>query len=339
MKKIKTVLILAVFSLLSISGITYEENIYHVESTKYYETNKDNFLTDVKLSGIDFNFDSNKTNYTLTVPFTKDTLEVKYTPSNEDALVNIIGGGKLYVGNNSLAIIVTSPTTGLVREYDFTIMRNEDNEVIENNSSSLKDAITKGSTSEITIEPKDKATNIDTNTLNSFKDTNKSLVFRWYKDGKFDSSITIKGKDVKDTSYINPNISYSIKDEALLEYVDGYDYLPISTKETNIPTGSIYKVAIDGVEDIYYLYYYEHDLLNKKPLRNMNGTLEFELKDGIDYALMVTKEHPKSSTVNMIDWIRPTIFITLIVLIFYLLTRYILITVVRKSPNIDINND
>ncbi len=339
MKKIKTVLILVVFSLLSISGFTYEENVYRVESTEYYETNEDNFLTDVKLSGINFNFDSNKTNYTLSVPYTLQSINVTYTKKDENAIVNVVGGGSLYVGNNSLVIIVTSPTTGLTREYDFTIMRSEDNEVVENNSSSLKNAIENGSTSEITIEPKDKATNIDTDTLKSFKDTTKSLIFRWFKDGKFDSSITIKGKDVKDTTYINPNVSYTIKDEKLLEYVDGYDYLPISTKGTNIPAGSIYKVAIDGVEDIYYLYYYENGLLNKKPLRNMNGTLEFELKDGIDYALMVTKEHPKSGTVGMANWIRPTIFISLIVLIFYLLTRYILLTVVRKTPNIDLNKD
>jgi len=339
MRKIKTALILIVFSFLTISGITYEENIYHIESTEYYETNEDNFLTDVKLSGINFNFDSNRTDYTITVPYTLQSTDVNYTKKNEFAIVNVIGGGKLYVGNNSLAIIVTSPTTGLTREYDFTILRSSDNEIINNDTSSLKDAIQNGSTSEITIEPIDKATNIDTDTLKAFKDTTKSLVFRWFKDGKFDSSITIKGKDVKDISYINPNVSYTIKDEKLLEYVDGYDYLPISTKGTNIPTGSIYRVAIDGIEDIYYLYYYENDLLNKKPLRNMNGTLEFELKDGIDYALMVTKDHPTGSKVNMTDWIRPTIFITIIVLIFYLLTRYILITIVRKSPNIDLNKD
>lgn len=335
MKKIKIVLILVAFSLLSLSGITYKERTYHIDSIKYNETNEDNFLTDVLLSGIDFDFDSNNTDYTIYVPYTKTSYEVKYTKEYADAIVNVVGSGTLYVGNNSLAIKVTSPTTGLTREYDFTIIRSEDNEIVANDTSSLKDAIKNGLTSEITIEPIDKATNIDTDTLNAFKNSNKTLIFRWLKDGKFSSSITIKGSLVTDTTYINPNVSYSITDQKLLDYVKGYDYLPISTKGTNIPAGSIYKIAIDGVEDIYYLYYYENDLLNKKPLRNLDGTLEFELKDGIDYALMTTSEHPKSGNVSIIDWIRPTIFITLIVLIFYLLTRYILITVVRKSPNID----
>ncbi len=328
MKKI----ILIIFTLVAVYSIPYEKNTYYVESIKYNETNMDNYLIDVSLSGIDFTFDSNITDYTITVPYSKTNVEVDYTPYDDSAIVNVIGGNELYIGNNSLSIIVTSIETGLTRSYNFTIIRSEDSKIVDNNTSSIASAIS-SDTSEIILELNGSAVNLDTNILNTFKNTNKTLIFKWLENGLETSRLTIKSTDIKDTSYINPNISKSITDTKLLKYMEDYDYIGISTKDTNIPEGSIYKISIDGVEDIYYLYYYDNDILNKKPLRNVDGTLEFEVKDGIDYAIVISSEHPTLFENDFISLIRPAFMIFIIIVIIYLIIRCIIITMIRKPKN------
>lgn len=335
MKK-RFVIVLAVMALVMplYHNISFE-NVYRIESKEYEAIEAgSNYLTNVTIDGVSFDFNKNLTSYTIEVPYSKVTLGLHYTKEDENAIVEVLGGDELYIGNNSLTILVTN-AGGEIREYDFTIIRSGDKENVSDNQASILEAIMNSTATNINVDvTTGDASVLEEDVINTLVTNKKSLVYRWTDSaGNTLSTLTIDGEKVETVNgTINPNIKRNIANAKLLKKVKDSEYTPISTVGTNIPKGSIYQVNVSGGEDIYYLYYYDNGVFNKKPLRNMDGMVEFELEPDIDYALMATSKVPKSEGVSTFNWFWISIGLTLIVIVFYVITKQILVKTVKDRP-------
>lgn len=296
------------------------------------EVSSNNYLRSVTIDGVDFQFDKSITDYEIRVPYSLTTLNLEYTLDDSEATAEFIGGEELYIGNNSVVILVMAPD-GSMREYDFTIIRNSDNTVIANDENSILSGLNGNDSSNLTVEvTSESATTLGPNTVNTFKNSNKTLIYKWLdSNGNFKSSLKIDGSLITTTDEINPNIKNSISDVNLLKQIDTHPYIALSTVGTNIPEGSIYTLAVSGEDDIYYLYYYDNDILNKKPLRKIDGKVEFEVKSGIDYALLGSSDVPAPATIRGFSWLWPSIIITLLIIIFIFATRRVMFQSVKNS--------
>lgn len=333
MKKLRVVLIM-MLTVLPVSSFRMEENFIEVEALEYREAlNSTNSLTSLSIEGVNLPFSPDTLEYKLEVPYSLKTAKIHYTPAVEDSIVEIVGGEELYLGNNSIAIIVTSGADGTVREYDITLIRKDDSIEVENVAGEIESALNNPMGSTVKVRASAKGVKIDTSTVGILKNSLKTLVYNWEdNNGNFLSSLTIKGSKVANEQSIDPNVERELDDEKLLEYVEGYDYVPINAVDTNIPKDSTYKYAIDGEEELYYLYYYENGFLNKQPLRNMKGSVEFPIEDGYQYALMASANQPeKKSKKGEINWIWPSIIVTLLVIVIFLITKFVLLKVLRVS--------
>lgn len=308
-----------------------QKTVIEMNKREYMAGTGSNYLSSVSFRDIDFTLDRNIFEYTLSVPFSKSTLGLSYTTEDPDAIVEVVGDEELFVGNNSLVILVTSKD-GVQREYDFTIFRNENNLYIANDEMAIKDALLNNEESSLTVEVVGEAAKLKEDAIDALKTSGKDLYYEW-KDqkGNFYASLKISSKNVTSDTLINPNIKNSITNAKLIKYLEGSKYAELSTREANIPNGSIYTVAVDENEDIYTLYYYDNDRVESRSLRNNDGKVEFEIKGGIDYALVSKKEAPKKDSVSGFSWILPSVILTVLISVFIFASRQVMYRRVRNK--------
>lgn len=309
-----------------------EVDVINTSRIVYEKGVANNYLSKVSFEGVDFNFRKELTEYTFNVPFSKKTLGLEYELENKNCLVDIIGDEELLVGNNSLAIIVTDEN-GEVREYDFTIIRANDSSNIENDENSIEYALNHGEASNLNVDVIGNAASLNEKAVDVLRNSKKNLIYEWKnQNGKFAASLKIDGKFLKNEKNINPNVKRNITTAKLIKYLNGVEYIGISTYNTNIPEGSIYKLAITGNEDIYDLYYIENGRIQNRILRNIDGAVEFEIKDGVDYAVVARSLSPKEE-IKGFSWFWPSLFVTILFLLFLAGYKYITMRMVRKSRN------
>ncbi len=311
--------------------VNNSKEILEVDTIKYATSNQKPYLNNVTIDDVDFIFYKNKFLYEIEVSNSKSTLGLHYEASSKDDIVNVIGSENLEIGKNSISIIVTSKE-GLITEYDFIIRRNHETTDVLNESNSIKDAIINSKSSAITIFTQDEGIELSSDITKILKNKNKNLIYKWSdNDGNFVASLTLKGSDINNTDVISPNIKNILTDIKLKNFVEGYEYTPFTTKNTNIPKGSIYKYAVHGNDETYYLYLNENGIITNKPLRNIEGIIEFEIENNKDYVLMTSKNRPTKK--NYINWnlLRPALIISGIIVILFLGIRHSLINNIKKS--------
>lgn len=325
-------------NILMIMNMLYQnvpEYTYEVGRIEYKNptiiASNNNYLTSVTFDDIRFIFDREITNYVIEVPYSKNKVGLNYLQEDPNSIVEVVGDEDLLVGNNSLAILVTAED-GTLREYDFTIIRKEDNTIVQSELDDIKRVLAGSDASKLTVNMSNDSLMLDNKTVETLKDSKKTLVFRWADhNNNFISSLTIDGSKVENTNEINPNVKYSISSTKLINHLKDIEYTPISSKNTNIPEGSMYKLAVDAQKDVYYLYYYDGDILNEKPLRVVDKTVEFEMKDGIDYAITAKKQPKDTSSFGEFHWFWISLFITILFIVFFSITRYTALKVVQHS--------
>lgn len=296
-----------------------ENTTHYTKTIKYYSNNSNSYLTNVSFENVNFRFEKQKFSYQINVPYSKSTLGLSYTAEDPNAIVEVIGSDELHVGNNSLVIIVTA-TDGTVVEYDFTINRSDDNSSVSNNIDDIINNLESDNSSQITVYVEgDSAINIAGDTLDALKNSKKMLTYTWQdKNGNFLASLKIDSQKIDNDNPVNPNIKETITNEKLLEYLGSIPHLGISTVNTNIPKNSVYSITVTGNEDLYYLYYYDEEILNTKPLRNIDGKIEFEVEDGYDYAIVSESKRPIKDVIGF-GWLIPSLiaiaFITVCIIV------------------------
>lgn len=281
---------------------------------------KNNYLSSLAVSGATFVFDKNTLDYEMTVPYAQNTLELNYTQEDANAIVNVIGSNELALGNNSVVVSVTAED-GTIRSYNLTIIRLEDKTVVANNKEAIITGI-KGLDTKLTVSltPNDTPVAIDSEIIALLQNTKKTLIYeRNDANGILISSLTINGKDIKDTKAITPVITSAITNASLKTYLTGAQYMGISTNNSNIPSGSMYKYKVDANEDIYYLYSYVDNILVTKKLQVKDGYVEFEVTSNTDYALVNESSKIASTDNKKFTWVVPTLIVVVIGLIFAIL--------------------
>ncbi len=331
MMKIKTlaVLILVVFFL------TYKEQVEVVDTERiFYETaSLNNYLKNVSFEGVDFSYKREVTEYTFHVPFSKKTLGLTYEAENPKAIVDIIGDEELLMGNNSLAIIVRDEN-GNLREYDFTIIRESDSSNIENDEATIKSFLKKETEGNLVVNVNGNAIKLDEEAVKTLKDNKKTIIYEWKdKNGELAASLQINGDFIKNDNSISPNVNGYITTAKLVKFLNGVKYTGISTDKTNIPEGSTYKLKIDGEDSIYYLYYVENNSIQEKMLKKNDGIIQFGIKDGLDYAIVASNAAPSQKDISGFSWFWPSLFITVLFLLFIAGYKFIIMRMVRNSRN------
>ena len=100
----------------------YKFTIYRGETT-----DGSNLLADLSIEGFELNekFDKSNLDYTLTVPYETEKLEVKATAEDENTDIQIKGADSLTVGENVITVTVTSAETSEKKIYNITVTREE----------------------------------------------------------------------------------------------------------------------------------------------------------------------------------------------------------------------
>ncbi len=87
-------------------------------------------LKDLKIKNQKIDFDQNEKKYYLTVPYKTSSLDITATPVNSKAKVEIQGYKKLYVGKNTIKIVITSEDKTKVETYQIIVTREDEKKEI-----------------------------------------------------------------------------------------------------------------------------------------------------------------------------------------------------------------
>lgn len=90
-------------------------------------TDGSNLLSALEIEGVELNetFDKSNLDYTATVPYETEKLEINATAEDENADIKIKGNESLSVGENVITITVTSTETNERKIYNITVIREE----------------------------------------------------------------------------------------------------------------------------------------------------------------------------------------------------------------------
>ena len=118
----------AIFTLTSEDGKNTE--IYKFTIYRGETTDGSNFLASLNIKGFNINeeFDKNKLDYTATVSYETESIEIDALGEDENADIQIKGNENLKVGENVITITVTSSETEEKKIYNITVTRQEFNE-------------------------------------------------------------------------------------------------------------------------------------------------------------------------------------------------------------------
>ncbi|MCM1053645.1 MAG: cadherin-like beta sandwich domain-containing protein [Ruminococcus sp.] len=108
-------------------GTTYNYiiNVNRKSSTNTTTKSNDNYLSNLGVSGfaISPSFNKDNPNYTITVPYDVEKLDLYYTTSNNKAKVKIIGNDELLVGKVNTVQVQVTAEDGSVRVYTINATR------------------------------------------------------------------------------------------------------------------------------------------------------------------------------------------------------------------------
>ena len=115
----------AIFTFTSEDGKNTE--IYKFTIYRGETTDGSNFLASLNIKGFNINeeFDKNKLDYTATVSYETESIEIDALGEDENADIQIKGNENLKVGENVITITVTSAETEEKKIYNVTVTRQE----------------------------------------------------------------------------------------------------------------------------------------------------------------------------------------------------------------------
>lgn len=117
-----------------------DKGYYNITITRKDDRSNDTILKSITLSNGKIKFDKNKTSYKTKVLYEVESIKVEALANSEKAKVEITGGDKLVVGENTITIKVTAEDEKTVKEYKIIVNRLKEGETLGDNAyiSSLK---------------------------------------------------------------------------------------------------------------------------------------------------------------------------------------------------------
>lgn len=125
--------------LIKVKAENESEKIYTINVTRKSNKSSNNYLSEIKLSNGNINFDRNKTDYSISVGYDVNEIEVDVKTDDSKSTYEILGNKNFKVGENTITIKVKAEDES-VREYKIIVIRKEENQKLSSNSklSSLK---------------------------------------------------------------------------------------------------------------------------------------------------------------------------------------------------------
>ena len=106
---------------------------YTLNVTRKTSKSSNNYLSEIKLSNGNINFDKNKIDYGISVGYDVDEIDVEVKTEDSKSTYEILGNKELSVGENTITIKVTAEDES-IREYKIVVIRKEENQKLSSNS-------------------------------------------------------------------------------------------------------------------------------------------------------------------------------------------------------------
>ena len=125
--------------LIKIKAENESEKTYTINVTRKTNKSSNNYLSEIKLSNGNINFDRDKVDYSISVSYDVDEIDVDVKTEDSKSTYEILDNKNLKVGENTITIKVKAEDES-IREYKIVVIRKEENQKLSNNSklSSLK---------------------------------------------------------------------------------------------------------------------------------------------------------------------------------------------------------
>ncbi len=292
-----------------------------------------NYLKSLTIDKIsDFKFSKDIIDYNIGVSNDVKAIKINYEPEDEKATVVVTGNTKLSVGENKIIVAVTAPNKE-IRRYTLSITQEKKEEVIDNETQAILDALDKDDTI-ITIKGKlnSKNTKIDSRIIEKLKETKKILVYEINNSaGGLLYSATFKGSNItnKITS-LNYGLTFTSKNKEKIEKLtNGYSILDLNfTHSGELPKDTDFKIYVGNRynnEKLIYLYKYNEEKnkleLVQSNIKSINEYVTLSLDHCSEYVLSNEK----------ITYTNNAIIVILIITFLILLIFGLIYAIIRKK--------
>ncbi len=283
---------------------------YKINLTRPASVNKSN---NNNLEYISFNgkkisdFDKNTVIYKLDVKNSIENADIKYKVEDSKATATLTGPEKLSEGENTYKITVTAED-GSIKEYSIIITRAKEKNTVEYSEEKILEEIENGVENNIyvTVEEDEKIKTVDKSILKKLKETKKIITYEVVNsENELLYSITINGKNIKDTSKVlNFNMTFKSNYKTLIDKLANNKeliYLNFSN-DIELPGEISVKVFVSDKfkngKKLYLYYYNEKDNKLENIAKNLtvkSGYVEFTLEHTSEYVLSDTDFDAKES--------------------------------------------
>ena len=299
------------------------------------DRSSNNNIKDLSVEGYELTQVDNN-NYTLTVPYDVDSINVG--GSTEDAKANINGIGKhnLNIGENNIEVVVTAEN-GSQNKINIKVTR-KDNYYIEDLDRALKNDKSK----EVNIKVKSD-TKISESNLKNIKDSKKTVYFDYYDENNtLLYSWIVDGSKLKDTNELDTSIKFDSKNKKEILVLSNYaDGIFISTNVKNNLKATKLKVFVGNKYsngDLVNIYSYKTnsgklEIVDKK-IKVKDGFIEFEVNDDSDYFVTMSNINNNDEKIcisKSMWWVPVVIGVLLLLLIIFF--------IIKKKKKKDITSD
>lgn len=266
---------------------------------------KSTSLKSLTIEGATIKFDPEKVTYNINVPNSMEEAIINYELADSTSTAKIDGDTKLKVGKNKIKIIVTA-SNGKTNTYTLNITRNKSRVSVINDEEKIIESISGDDKSDLYVNiTSDDEKIITKGILEALSKTEKELSYEILNDNReLLYSITLNGKDVKNTDAFNYQLSLiSDNDDKLVKLIKSNKYVSVAFKNnSNIPGKMLIKVYVGDrtirKSKTLDLYEYSNDKLKlvEKNVKINEGYIEFTMDDNVEYVLTKFEKVKKSTT-------------------------------------------
>ncbi len=260
-----------------------------------------NLLSSITITGYTLEFNSDTTNYSLTVENNISSLVVTATAADSKSKVEVGNTSNLKIGDNIVNITVTAEN-GDKKVYTLVIKRKSEGPTTTINE--LLNVIGGTTSSTINIDINDNNTTLSNDILKAIKNSHKKIVVSYYQNNIITYKWELNGSNVSDYKAINTLITYNIADkdkiDKLTNYADNlylnFAYTGILPKDTYISINVASKYANGSKVKLYFYDASKGSI--RKVYDNLvveNGYLKFKLDHCSAYIISMAEFNKKDN--------------------------------------------
>jgi len=245
-------------------------------------------LSELKVEGFELT-DGINGQYTLSVPYSTETVNIIASAEDSKAKVEGAGSQKLKVGENVFTILVTAEN-GIQQPYKITVTRRDEKIALQD----LKDELKNSKSDKVVIDLKDGEI-LKTEQIELLKKYEKNVELNKYdEEGVLQYGWTLSGKNISGLKEFDPSVGFvSEQAEQLGELSNYASGLNLNFAYSgDLPAETVFRVKADTLGEegtLLRLYYFDKEngklTLEADAVTIQEGYAEFEIKHCSEYFL------------------------------------------------------